>query len=99
MQIGEVTVGLMTIESGSTFHAHSVQLLRAYANVTAMLFDREHRIATLAHDVKGPLTVIMGYCELLLESPGGGCTELETIFAQAKRLGQIVETAQISARG
>lgn len=98
MQVAELPVGLMAIESSGPTNAESVQLLRAYANLVATLCDRERRIASLAHDVKGPLTVIMGYCELLLESPTAERAELETIFSQAKRLDQAAETALISAQ-
>lgn len=55
---------------------------------------KDDLLAMLAHDFKGPLTVIAGYCELLLESsPPAVHEELETIYSQTKRLVRLSEDA------
>ena len=55
---------------------------------------KDDLLAMLAHDFKGPLTVITGYCELLLESsPPALHEELETIHSQAQRLVRLSEDA------
>jgi signal transduction histidine kinase len=55
---------------------------------------KDDLLAMLAHDFKGPLTVILGYCELLLENaPPELHEELETIYAQTKRLVRLSEDA------
>ena len=55
---------------------------------------KDDLLAMLAHDFKGPLTVILGYCELLLESASPELhEELETIYSQTKRLVRLSEDA------
>lgn len=55
---------------------------------------KDDLLAMLAHDFKGPLTVILGYCDLLLETiPADGREELETIASQTKRLVRLSEDA------
>jgi signal transduction histidine kinase len=55
---------------------------------------KDDLLAMLAHDFKGPLTVILGYCELLLENaPAELHEELETIYSQTKRLVRLSEDA------
>src|SRR5690348_14389050 len=55
---------------------------------------KDDLLAMLAHDFKGPLTVIGGYCELLLESsPPQLHEELETIASQTQRLVRLYEDA------
>lgn len=55
---------------------------------------KDDLLAMLAHDFKGPLTVISGYCELLLENaPAELHEELETIYSQTKRLVRLSEDA------
>jgi signal transduction histidine kinase len=55
---------------------------------------KDDLLAMLAHDFKGPLTVILGYCELLLENAVGGARdELETIYSQTKRLLRLADDA------
>ena len=55
---------------------------------------KDDLLAMLAHDFKGPLTVILGYCELLLENPiVTDREELEMIFAQTKRLVRLSDDA------
>jgi signal transduction histidine kinase len=55
---------------------------------------KDDLLAMLAHDFKGPLTVILGYCELLLETaPSQMQEELQTIYSQTKRLVRLAEDA------
>ncbi len=55
---------------------------------------KDDLLAMLAHDFKGPLTVILGYVELLLENaPPEVRDDLETIYAQTKRLVRLSEDA------
>ncbi len=55
---------------------------------------KDDLLAMLAHDFKGPLTVIAGYCELLLESsPPALHEELETIYSQTQRLVRLSDDA------
>ncbi|MFN2449969.1 MAG: ATP-binding protein [Candidatus Baltobacteraceae bacterium] len=55
---------------------------------------KDDLLAMLAHDFKGPLTVILGYCEVLLENaPPQIQEELETIYSQTKRLVRLAEDA------
>lgn len=55
---------------------------------------KDDLLAMLAHDFKGPLTVILGYCELLLENaPQDLQEELQTIYSQTKRLVRLAEDA------
>ncbi|HEY9085055.1 MAG TPA: ATP-binding protein [Candidatus Tyrphobacter sp.] len=58
---------------------------------------KDDLLAMLAHDFKGPLTVILGYCELLMES-GTPVSEVETIFAQTNRLVRLSEDALVLAQ-
>jgi len=54
---------------------------------------KDDLLAMLAHDFRGPLTVIEGYCELLLETAETRSEEIETIYGQAKRLVRLAEDA------
>ncbi len=54
---------------------------------------KDDLLAMLAHDFRGPLTVIEGYCELLMENANTKSEEIETIYAQAKRLVRLAEDA------
>jgi signal transduction histidine kinase len=55
-------------------------------------------LAMLAHDFKGPLTVILGYCELLLGVARRHREEVEMIHAQTLRLVRLTEDALILAQ-
>ncbi|MGZ3550471.1 MAG: sensor histidine kinase [Vulcanimicrobiaceae bacterium] len=67
------------------------QLARALSESSEF---KDDLMAMLAHDFKGPLTVILGYCELLLEMIGeNGREEIETIFSQTQRLVRLSEDA------
>ncbi|MDP9025215.1 MAG: ATP-binding protein, partial [Candidatus Eremiobacteraeota bacterium] len=59
---------------------------------------KDDLLAMLAHDFKGPLTVILGYCELLLESDSDSRDEIETVCAQTKRLVRLSEDALVLAQ-
>ena len=59
---------------------------------------KDDLLAMLAHDFKGPLTVILGYCELLLESSDERRDEIETVYSQTKRLVRLSEDALVLAQ-
>ncbi len=62
---------------------------------------KDDLLAMLAHDFKGPLTVILGYCELLLEAEDAGREEreeIETIFSQTRRLVRLSDDALVLAQ-
>ncbi len=59
---------------------------------------KDDLLAMLAHDFKGPLTVILGYCELLLEMHDGDADEIATIYSQTKRLVRLSDDALVLAQ-
>ena len=59
---------------------------------------KDDLLAMLAHDFKGPLTVILGYCELLLETTSQSRDEIETVYSQTKRLVRLSEDALVLAQ-
>lgn len=59
---------------------------------------KDDLLAMLAHDFKGPLTVILGYCELLLETTAENREEIETVYSQTKRLVRLSEDALVLAQ-
>jgi signal transduction histidine kinase len=59
---------------------------------------KDDLLAMLAHDFKGPLTVILGYCELLLETASESRDEIETVHSQTKRLVRLSEDALVLAQ-
>jgi signal transduction histidine kinase len=77
--------------SGALGFERIQQLARALSESNEFKADL---LAMLAHDFKGPLTVILGYCELLLENaPGEMQEELQTIYSQTKRLVRLADDA------
>lgn len=65
------------------------ELERQRANVVDLNESKNHLIAVLAHDIKGPLTSIVGFAELLEEGylEGDGATDAaKTIRNNAQRL-------------
>jgi len=55
---------------------------------------KDDLIAMMAHDFKGPLTVINGYCELLMETgPESVRGDVQTILTQSHRLAKLAEDA------
>ena len=60
---------------------------------------KDDLLAMLAHDFKGPLQIILGYCELLLEAAAAGDKdEIDTIYSQTKRLVRLSEDALVLAQ-
>lgn len=60
---------------------------------------KDDLLAMFTHDFRGPLTVIMGYAELLMESlTGDARSDVATIFAQAGRLVRLADDALRLAR-
>ncbi|MBV8491834.1 MAG: GAF domain-containing protein [Candidatus Eremiobacteraeota bacterium] len=59
---------------------------------------KDDLLAMLAHDFKGPLTVIAGYCELLLENALDHKEQIETIFSQTQRLVRLSDDALVLAQ-
>ncbi len=62
---------------------------------------KDDLLAMLAHDFKGPLQIILGYCELLNEQEGErgeNSEEIETIYSQTKRLVRLSEDALVLAQ-
>lgn len=60
---------------------------------------KDDLLAMFAHDFKGPLTVILGFCELLQESgPPESRDDLETIAEQTRRLAQLADDALLLVR-
>jgi two-component system sensor histidine kinase ResE len=59
---------------------------------------KDDLLAMLAHDFKGPLTVISGFCELLLESDREHHEEIETVYSQTQRLVRLSEDALVLAQ-
>ena len=59
---------------------------------------KDDLLAMLAHDFKGPLTVILGYCELLLETVSQSREEIGTVYAQTQRLIRLSDDALILAQ-
>lgn len=77
--------------SGALGFERIQQLARALSESNEF---KDDLLAMLAHDFKGPLTVILGYCELLLENaPSELQEELQTIYSQTKRLVRLADDA------
>lgn len=77
--------------SGALGFERIQQLARALSESNEF---KDDLLAMLAHDFKGPLTVISGYCELLLENaPVQLHEELQTIYSQTKRLVRLSDDA------
>ena len=81
---------------------HNLELYEAMSLTNRALQEssefKDDLLAMLAHDFKGPLTVILGYCELLLEGKRDTRDEIETIYAQTKRLVRLSEDALVLAQ-
>jgi signal transduction histidine kinase len=79
----------------------NIELYEATQRANSALHEsnefKDDLLAMLAHDFKGPLTVILGYCELLLEADKPS-EEIETIFAQTNRLVRLSEDALVLAQ-
>lgn len=79
----------------------NIELYEAMQHANRALHEsnefKDDLLAMLAHDFKGPLTVILGYCELLMEGEKPAA-EIETIFAQTRRLVRLSEDALVLAQ-
>ena len=74
----------------------NVDLYRALAENNEF---KDDLLAMFTHDFKGPLTVIQGYTELLLEEDlGARRASVEAIHAQSLRLAKLAEDALVLAR-
>ncbi|MDP9017988.1 MAG: ATP-binding protein [Candidatus Eremiobacteraeota bacterium] len=89
----------------SALLALAMRNLQLYENTTAAnraLTEssrfKDDLLAMFAHDFKGPLTVISGYCELLLETAPELREEIQTILDQTKRLERLAADAVILAQ-
>jgi signal transduction histidine kinase len=80
----------------------NIELYEATARANGALQEssefKDDLLAMLAHDFKGPLTVILGYCELLAESDREHHEEIETIHSQTKRLVRLSDDALVLAQ-
>ncbi len=74
----------------------NLELYEAMQRANAALQEsnefKDDLLAMLAHDFKGPLTVILGYCELLVEGEKTS-DEVQRIFEQTNRLVRLSEDA------
>ncbi len=59
---------------------------------------KDDLLAMLAHDFKSPLSVILGYCELLIETTETQKAEIEMIHSQATRLVRLSDDALVLAQ-
>lgn len=59
---------------------------------------KDDLLAMLAHDFKGPLTVISGYCELLMENDPQHREEIDNVYTQTQRLTRLSDDALILAQ-
>lgn len=80
---------------------HNLELYEAMSIANRALHEssefKDDLLAMLAHDFKGPLTVILGYCELLLEAELNADDKIETIYAQTQRLVRLSDDALVLA--
>jgi signal transduction histidine kinase len=92
------------LELGALFASalRNLELYEATSRANSALREssefKDDLIAMLAHDFKGPLTVMLGYCELLLEVADEHREEIQTIFSQTRRLVHLSEDALMLAQ-
>jgi signal transduction histidine kinase/CheY-like chemotaxis protein/CHASE3 domain sensor protein len=70
---------ILILNDFSKAQSYKLQLQVANAKTQSLLQSREQLIATVSHDLKTPLSTIMGYTELLTNS---SLTEKQTHFAK-----------------
>jgi signal transduction histidine kinase len=85
-----VTLAALAIRNVDLYE-QSVHANRALAESNAF---KDDLMAMFAHDFRGPLTVISGYCELLLETDDAELRQyILTMIEQTKRLSKLSEDA------
>ena len=85
-----VTLAALAIRNVELYE-QSTRANRALAESSAF---KDDLMAMFAHDFKGPLTVISGFAELLLETENGEVrSSAETIIEQTRRLARLAEDA------
>jgi signal transduction histidine kinase len=87
-----------TLASLAQLALRNVDLYEQTSHLNAALGEsnafKDDLMAMFAHDFRGPLTVISGFSELLLETESGEArSNAQTIFEQAKRLAKLAEDA------
>ena len=90
---------LRLLESLGTLVALGLRNVDLYRALSENNEFKDDLLAMFTHDFKGPLTVIQGYTELLMEEDlGTRKASIETIYAQSKRLAKLAEDALVLAR-
>ena len=90
---------LRLLESLGTIVALGLRNVELYRALSENNEFKDDLLAMFTHDFKGPLTVIQGYAELLLEDDlGSAKPNIETILAQSRRLAKLADDALILAR-
>ena len=85
-------VGIVTVHGGD----REQPLFSGYLRTATAYLDRELRLARTAsiqrHDLRGPITVILGWCELLTESVDEASKPTaETIARQALKMNDLLD--------
>ena len=90
---------LRLLEALGTLVALGLRNVELYRALSENNEFKDDLLAMFTHDFKGPLTVIQGYTELLMEEEmGNRKASIETIYAQSKRLAKLAEDALVLAR-
>ncbi len=103
LQVKEKPIGVLEVlnkRGGSAFGPQDIETLEmlaaqaAVAVTNAFLFAQNDRLADVVHELRTPMTSIVGYSRILLTSedlaPAARKSFLETIHREAARLGRIV---------
>jgi len=90
---------LRLLEALGTLVALGLRNVELYSALAENNEFKDDLLAMFTHDFKGPLTVIQGYTELLLEdATGERKVNVETIYAQSKRLAKLADDSLVLAR-
>jgi len=90
---------LRLLEALGTLVALGLRNVELYSALAENNEFKDDLLAMFTHDFKGPLTVIQGYTELLMEdATGDRKASVETIYAQSKRLAKLAEDSLVLAR-
>jgi signal transduction histidine kinase len=90
---------LRLLEALGTLVALGLRNVELYSALSENNEFKDDLLAMFTHDFKGPLTVIQGYTELLLEEETGERkASVETIYAQSKRLAKLADDSLVLAR-